>query len=122
MYTNDIFELASAKDWKLVNEQGTDSYVGYYFKAHDTIRFDCGWYGFGTLDEIKAEPNTFHFEEIEIDHCPSKIKGSLVGKNRWWYAFIQKQNDSMTKNVLYIKNPSNESEIIKIFKSHRFKK
>ena len=121
-FTNDEFEFENVNDWKLVNEEGIDSYVGYYFKMSDTIRFDFGPYGFETIDDVKVQPNTFYMEEIEINNCPGKIVGYQIEGNRWWYAYIQNPNGSGMNNVLYIKNPLIKSEIIKVFKSHRFKK
>jgi hypothetical protein len=124
VYKNDVntaFELTTGEGWKFVGQQGIDSYVGYYFRTPDTIRFDCGMYGFAHIDSIQEEPGSIHFEETEMNGSPGKISGTQVGDDYSWTAYIQYETDTLMQNVLRIKNPSNDQEIITIFKSHKFK-
>ncbi|RFS15007.1 hypothetical protein [Emticicia sp. C21] len=105
------------QDWKLVNQQGTDSYVGYFERGADKIYFDYGWYN-GTINK-DSNPKPLYYEETKIDGHKALIAKQPDGNDILLRAIIYQ--DSMTSTALSILNPSNEQEIISIFKTHRFK-
>ena len=61
-YTNDKFELTAASDWTLVNEQGIDTYVGYYQKEDIKISFDFGSLAYGNIDSIKNTSDLLYYK------------------------------------------------------------
>lgn len=47
-----FFTLEAPKEWKLIEEQGIDSYVGrIVIGQQDTLSFDLGWYSSDLSDE-----------------------------------------------------------------------
>lgn len=105
------------QDWKLVNLQGTDSYVGYFERGADRIYFDHGWYN-GDINKDN-NPKPLYYEETTIDGHRAVIAKEKQDNGVLLRAIIYQ--DSMTSTALSILNPSNEQEIIRIFKTHRFK-
>ena len=104
-------------DWKLVNQQGIDSYVGYYDNGTEKIYFDYGRYG-RILDGSKA----LYYEEFKLKKCActaviskeSRTNGIVLS------ALIYKQ-DKPDRTVLYVWNPEDDEKFISIFKTHLFK-
>ncbi|RIJ49945.1 hypothetical protein D1614_04170 [Maribellus luteus] len=119
-YTNDKFELTAAADWTLVNEQGIDTYVGYYQKEDYKIEFDFGYLAYGNIDSIKNTPDLLLFEELLIDGNKAKIVKENRPDGTRLSAYIDK-GDEVNKNRLYTFNTSNDQLFIDIVKSHKFK-
>lgn len=105
------------QDWKLVNQQGTDSYVGYFERGKDKIYFDHGWYN-GTINK-DSNPKPLYYEETTIEGHKAVIAKEKQDNGVLLRAIIYQ--DNMTSTALSILNPGNEQEIIRIFKTHRFK-
>lgn len=120
LHTNDQFELSAAADWKLVNGQGIDTYVGYYQKANYRIAFDYGNLAFDNIDSIKNTPELIHYEELRIDGNKAKIIKENRSDGARLTAFIDK-GDGLAKNRLYTFNTSNDQLFIDVVKSHQFK-
>ncbi len=105
-------------DWKLVNQQGFDSYVGYYENGKDKIYFDHGWYS-GAADKEKAT----YYEEVKLKKCGCDAiiaKETVTGVGVKLSALIFKQG-KQDRTQLYVWNPEDDEMFIKIFKTHRFK-
>ncbi len=106
------------QDWKLVNLQGTDSYVGYFERGADKIYFDHGWYN-GDINK-DSNPKPLYYEETTIDGNKAVIAKQQEENGVLLRAIIY-HKDKMNSTALYITKPGNEQEIIRIFKTHRFK-
>lgn len=120
VYVNNYFELTAATDWRLVNETGIDTYIGYYQKDDYKIEFDCGDLSFGDFNEIMNSPELPYYEELIINGINAKIvKEDRVDGIRL-SAYIDK-GDNEHKNRLYTFNNSDDQLFINIIKSHRFK-
>lgn len=117
---NHKFELSCAKDWTLVNQQGNDSYVGYYQKWADRINFDFGFLAFQSVDSIKQTPQMLYFETTVINGSDAKIFKEVRSDGIRLSAFIDKR-DGKHKTWLYTYNPKDDRKFISIFKSHKFK-
>jgi len=107
-------------DWKLVNQQGTDSYVGYFEKGNDKISFDYGWYN--VIVHKDKNPNLISYQETTINGKSAVIAKEKTNKGFVISAIIRKgEEDRYTSTKLYCENPANEQEIIRVFRTHRFK-
>ena len=116
---NDKFELPAASGWVLINEQGIDTYVGYYKKGKYEIHFDFGFMSFGDIDNIKDTHDLLYYEELTINGDRAKIIKSSTGTGTVLSAFIDK-GDGKNKNRLYTFNTS-DPVFMEIVKSHKFK-
>lgn len=105
-------------DWKLVNQQGTDSYVGYFEKGGDKIYFDHGWYN-SDINK-NANPKPLYYEEAKIDGNKAVFAKQQEDNGILLRAIIY-HPDKRTSTGFYILNPTNDQEIIRVFKTHRFK-
>jgi hypothetical protein len=115
---NESFSLRfPTQDWKLVPLQGIDSYVGYFERGKDKIYFDYGWYN-GKINK-DSNPKPLYYEETTIDGHKAVIAKEQDANGILLRAIIYQ--DNMTSTALSILNPGNEQEIIRIFKTHRFK-
>lgn len=104
--------------WKLVNQQGIDSYVGYYENGKEKIYFDYGWYN-SAVDRQK----TTYYEEVKLKKCGCKAiiaKETVVGIGTKLSALIFKE-DKQNRTRLYVWNPEDDKMFISIFKTHLFK-
>src|SRR5690242_13752382 len=117
---NEKFELLAAKDWTLVNQQGDDSYVGYYKKKTDRINFDFGIVAFRSVDSIKQTPQMLYFEPTVIDGSDAVIFKEVRSDGIRLSTFIDKR-DGVHMTWLYTYNSKDDQKFISIFKSHRFK-
>lgn len=116
---NQSFSLRfPTQDWKLVNQQGVDSYVGYYERGADKIYFDHGWYN-GDIDK-NSNPKPLYYEETKIDGNKAVIAKQQADNGIMLRALIY-HKDKRNTTGFYILNPADEQEIIRIFKTHRFK-
>ena len=106
------------QDWKLVTLQGTDSYVGYFERGNDKIYFDHGWYN-GEINK-NSNPKPLYYEETKIDGNKAVI-AKQQEDNGVLLRVIIYYKDKRTSTSLSIVNPTNEQEIIRIFRTHRFK-
>lgn len=106
-----------ASDWKLVNQQGTDSYVGYYTNGKEKIYFDSGWYG-ASLSRDKS----LYYEEVNLKKCDCNavIAREKTANGTKLTALFFKQG-KLDRTTLYVNNPQDEKMFIKIFKTHLFK-
>lgn len=105
-------------DWKLVNQQGIDSYVGYYERGTEKLYFDYGWYG-GAANKEKAA----YYEEVKLEKCGCNAiiaKETVIGMGTKLSALIFKENQQ-NRTKLYVWNPEDDQMFIKIFKTHVFK-
>ena len=115
-FTFKYFTLRAPCTWSVVKRQGVDSYVGAVTNGTDTLEFDYGIYS--------MQP------ERTRDKC--RIRRGIVGGRIARIARQQKPGQGMTaiffklsgdtKFVLYGIDVVNESEVLKIMKSVRFKK
>lgn len=119
LYENRAFSLHfPTQDWKLVPLQGTDSYVGYYGKDNEKIYFDYGWYN-GIIDK-NASPKPLYYEETSINGNRAVIAKQQESTGVLLRVIIYNK-DEMNSTALSILNPTDEKEIIRIFKTHQFK-
>lgn len=118
--TNDKFELTAASAWTLVNEQGIDTYVGYYYKEDYKIYFDFGILAYGSIDSIENSPDLLYYEELVIDGNEAKITKEERDGRTILFAYIDK-GDGIDLNKLSTFNTSNDQLFFKIIKSHKFK-
>jgi hypothetical protein len=119
-HDNDKFELTAARAWTLVNEQGIDTYVGYYHKADYKIYFDFGILAYGSIDSIKNTPDLLHYEELFINGNKAKITKEERDGRTLLFAYIDK-GDGIGLNKLSTFNTSDDQLFFKIIKSHKFK-
>ncbi|MGZ5244499.1 MAG: hypothetical protein ACXWDO_03940 [Bacteroidia bacterium] len=117
---NNEFELVSASDWTIINQQGIDSYVGYYQKGTQKISFDFGRFAFESIDSIKNTSEMLYFEETVINGCDAKIFKEKTTDGIRLSAFIDKR-DGEHMTWLYTFYSQDDQTIISIFKSHKFK-
>ncbi|MBA4853815.1 hypothetical protein [Emticicia sp. BO119] len=116
---NQSFSLRfPTQDWKLVQLQGTDSYVGYFERGEDKIYFDHGWYN-GDISK-NSNPKPLYYEETTIDGNKAVIAKQKEDNGVLLRAIIY-HRDKMNSTAFYITNPGNEQEIIRIFRTHQFK-
>ncbi|RFN58165.1 hypothetical protein [Marixanthomonas ophiurae] len=114
------FEFTAASGWTLVNEQGEDTYVGYYQKEDYKINFDYGRLAFDKIDSIYNTSDLLYYEELIIDGSRAKItKEDRIDGIRL-SAYIDK-GDGENKNRIYTFNTSNDQIFINMVKSHKFK-
>ncbi len=117
---NLYFSLSLPSDWILVNQQGEDTYVGYYESRNDKINFDCGYLAFNTIDDEKQNSTTLYYEEFKIDSADAKIiKEKKTTEGTILSIYIDKR-DGIHKARLYVLNSNNDSRFISIFKSFKF--
>jgi hypothetical protein len=105
-------------DWKLVNQQGTDSYVGYYENGKEKIQFDYGWYS-GYADRDKAT----YYEEAKLKKCGCNatiFKQSMADGRTKLTALIYKPG-MQNKTRLFVFDSEDDKKFIGIFKTHVFK-
>jgi len=120
LYENRAFSLYfPTQDWKLMPLQGIDSYFGYYEKGNDKIYFDHGWYN-GVIDK-NANPKPLYYEETRINGNKAVI-AKEQGSTGVSLRVIIYHKDKMNSTALSILNPTDEQEIISIFRTHQFKK
>ena len=107
-------------DWKLVNLQGIDSYVGYFERGGEKISFDYGWYN--VIVHKDKNPDLLSYQETTINGKSAVIAKEKTSTGFVISAIIRKgEEDRYTSTKLYCENPKNEQEIIKIFRTHQFK-
>jgi hypothetical protein len=117
---NNHFTLTLPEGWMLINEEGTDSYTGFYTNGKDKINFDTGIFSFGSLEDIKKGKNTLYYEETVIGNEPAKIVKEVHEGSIRLSAFIDR-GDSVHLTWLYVYYPDNDQKYISIFKTHKFK-
>ena len=120
VHVNDKFELHEAKDWTLINEQGIDTYVGFYLKDGYRIDFDFGFLSFRSIDDFGDPEDYLYYEELVIDSCQAVITKEQRSDGIRLSAYIDK-GDDRTRNRLYTFNTSNDELFKRIVKSHQFK-
>lgn len=117
------FTVKVPDGWKLIIDQGIDTYVGRIVNGKDTIYFDQGYLSFGGLDRVEENDQTLSFEHTKINGVPSIIVKERTpeetGRNIRISAYIDKGNKS-NLNRLYCFDPSDEASILNIMKSHMF--
>lgn len=119
LYENRSFSLRfPTQEWKLIPMQGTDSYVGIYERGNDKIYFDYGWYN-GKIDK-NQNPKPVYYEETTINGSKAVIAKVKDDAGELLRAIIYHE-DKMNSTALSILNPTNEQEIIRIFRTHQFK-
>jgi hypothetical protein len=106
------------QDWKFVPQLGTDSYVGYFERGTDKIYFDHGWYN-GDIDKNKS-PKPLYYEETKINGSRAIIAKEQEDNGILLRAIVYHE-DKRNSTSLAILNPSNDQEIIRIFRTHQFK-
>ncbi len=118
---NNFFVLYfPTNDWKLVNQQGIDSFVGYFERGNEKIYFDYGWYNVNVNKD--NNPNLLSYQQTTINNKSAIIAKEKTSSGVVLSVVIRKgEEDRYTSNKLYIQNPANEKEIIQIFKTHKFK-
>lgn len=120
LYENRAFSLYfPTQDWKLVPLQGTDSYFGYYGKDNEKIYFDYGFYN-GIIDK-NASPKPLYYEETSINGNKAVIAKQQESTGVLLRVIIYNK-DKKNSTALSILNPTNEKEIINIFRTHQFTK
>jgi hypothetical protein len=115
------FSVEVPPAWRLFEDVGYDSYVGRIAGFGDTIRFDQGLFSFQNIDNIKEGDGTLFFHRTSIDGVPAVIHREKMpgGEGEILSVYLQEEG-SGKKNRMYVRNPSGQSIIIRIFQSHRF--
>lgn len=116
------FTLSTPDGWILIEDQGTDTYVGRIAGTQDTIYFDQGYLSFRSLDDVIQSDQTLMLKKLEINNVPSTIHkerrdGDPSGEIRL-SVYI---DDNQRKNRLYVFDPKNERLILQILMTHQFK-
>ena len=118
------FSVHTPQNWNLYEDSGIDTYVGRITGPSDIIYFDQGYLSFGGLENVNEGEHTLLFQRLEIDQVPSILhKERRVGDSDGdvrLSVYID-AGDEKKLNRLYVFDPEDEEQIIKIFRSHKFK-
>lgn len=117
--SNKEFSLDLWSDWELKEEQGIDTYVGYYTNGHEKIGFDYGTFVGGNFNAVMGDPGILYFEETTIDGFPAKIVKSEYDEESMLELLID-LGDGFKRVVVYVLNSQNDEKYIAIFKTFRF--
>ena len=120
VHVNDNFILQEANDWILVNEQGIDTYVGFYLKDGYKINFDYGFLAFRSIEDYEESDEYLYYEELLIDSCQAVIIKEQRSDGIRLSAYIDK-GDNKNRNRLYTFNTSDDALFKKVVKSYQFK-
>src|SRR4249919_1713797 len=64
------FKLQTPVGWKIIKQQGIDSYIGGLTNGRDTLEFDYGWY---TQEIGEEDPNLHKFGQVTINGLTASI-------------------------------------------------
>ena len=123
-FTNELeavnFTLDAPSDWMIEMDQGTDTFVGRIFNASHTIYYDQGFLSFKGLEDIVETSNTISLEKLKIDGISAIIHKDKTEEGIRTSIYID-AGDDIRMNRLYIFNPENETLVLNILKTHKFK-
>lgn len=105
-------------DWKLVNQQGFDSYVGYYENGKEKIQFDHGWYS-----DLTIRGKATYREEVKLKKCgcDGVIAKETLGDGRTMLSALIYKQGKQDRTKLFVFNSEDDEKFIKIFKTLIFK-
>ncbi len=112
-----VFSIKIPKDWKKLEFEGIDSYVGGITNGMDSLTFDYGWYSYD-LSHENMEKQLFATEtingKIALLTKPKEIGNGTLG------IYIEKAYKKNRFNFLG-RNILDEQTVLDIFKSIKFK-
>ncbi len=116
---NKEFSLDLWSDWGLKEEQGIDTYIGYYTNGHEKIGFDYGYFAGGNFNAVSGGPGVLYFEETIIDSFPAKIVKTEYNEDTILELLIDR-GDEYSRAVVSVQNSKNDEKYIAIFKTFHF--
>jgi len=115
------FTVSTPNGWTLIEDQGTDTYVGRIAGTRDTIYFDQGNLSFRSLDDIIEDDQTLFIQKLEINNIPSIIHKELRSGDSGEILLSVYLDNNQRKNRLHVFDPKNQGLILQIFMTHQFK-
>jgi hypothetical protein len=112
-----VFTLDAPSDWKIIEKQCIDSYIGGLTDGNDTLIFDIGWYS----TEVGEEEPEMH--KFVIDTINGKAANIVIPKmdGKGVIAMsIPNLKDNRTHFWLGGRNIRGSTLVLKMFKSVQF--
>lgn len=115
------FTLNTPHGWKLIPEQGIDTYIGRITDERSTIYFDQGYLSFGGLENVEEHDLTVFFIKTTINGVPAIIHKENRADDSSARTRLSVYLDNGEKqNILYVLDSDNDGFFVSIFKTHRF--
>lgn len=115
------FTITTPQYCELVEDLCSNTYVGRIENENISLFFEQGSKAFGKLQEIRETEATIYFERLIINGADAVIIKEYCEKSRSNILSIYLEEGNL-KNKIFVFNAANEKGIIKMFKTHRFRK
>lgn len=116
------FEITTPGGWRLIEEQGYDSYAGRFEYEEKIIFFDQGYLSTGDLSNIQETDQTAYFQSLEIDGVPAIIRKEYFTNSSSTNSVLSVLlDDGERQNRLYVRDSDQDEVYIAIFKTHKFR-
>ncbi|HET7360468.1 MAG TPA: hypothetical protein VFI78_00885 [Salinimicrobium sp.] len=115
------FTVMAPNGWKLIEEQGIDTYIGRITNGNLTIYFDQGFLCCPDLNSIEKTENTIYLKTLSINGTPAKMHKEYIPQEDRIRLSLYLEVEDEYRNRLYAMDPKNEDLIIQIFKTHRIR-